>query len=192
MQRKIILASTSQRRKEILAKTGLSFSIQTSGYQENMGMRMPPEKLVKYLSREKAEAVAVNNPNAIIIAADTLVVFGNKKLGKPKNKKEAKEMLAMLQGKQNKIISGVTIIDTKNGKIASFHQTTKVFMKKMSDAQIENYVKTGEPMDKAGAYALQDTGAIFIKKIEGDFFNAMGLPLSLLVEKLKIFNVEII
>jgi septum formation protein len=155
MQRKIILASTSPRRKEILSKTGLVFEVQVGDYQEDMTLKMSPEKLVKYLSNE------------------------------------ARKMLAMLSGKQNNIISGVTIIDTASGKSLSFHETTKVFMKKMSPTQIDNYIKTGEPLDKAGAYALQKLGSIFIKKIDGDFFNAMGLPLSKLVEKLKLFSVEI-
>ncbi len=192
MQRKIILASTSPRRKEILAKTGLVFEVQASDYQEDMTLKMSPEKLVEYLSRGKAENVALRNPNAIIIAADTFVVFNNKKLGKPKNRDEAKKMLMMLSGKQNNIISGVTVIDTKSGKIVSFHETTKVFMKKISPEEIENYIATGEPLDKAGAYALQELGSIFIKKIDGDFFNAMGLPLNKLVEKLRVFGIKVL
>ncbi|OGZ67869.1 MAG: septum formation protein Maf [Candidatus Staskawiczbacteria bacterium RIFCSPHIGHO2_02_FULL_34_9] len=191
MQRKIILASTSPRRKEILAKTGLVFEIQASDYHEDMTLKMSPEKLVEYLSKGKAEAVALKNSNAIVIAADTFVAYKNKKLGKPKDKREAKKMLTMLSGKQNNIISGVTIIDTHSGKSLSFHEITKVFMKKMSADEIENYIATGEPLDKAGAYALQERGSIFIKKIDGDFFNAMGLPLNKLVEKLKMFSVEL-
>ena len=132
MQRKIILASTSPRRKEILAKTGLVFEIQASDYHEDMTLKMSPEKLVEYLSKGKAEAVALKNSNAIVIAADTFVAYKNKKLGKPKDKREAKKMLTMLSGKQNNIISGVTIIDTHSGKSLSFHEITKVFMKKMS------------------------------------------------------------
>src|SRR3989338_5588177 len=191
MQRKIILASTSPRRKEILAKTGLVFEIQASDYHEDMTLKMSPEKLVEYLSKGKAEAVALKNSNAIVIAADTFVAYKNKKLGKPKDKREAKKMLTMLSCKQNNIISGVTIIDTHSGKSLSFHEITKVFMKKMSADEIENYIATGEPLDKAGAYALQERGSIFIKKIDGDFFNAMGLPLNKLVEKLKMFSVEL-
>lgn len=192
MNRKIILASTSPRRKEILAKTGLIFEVQESGYQENMNLKMSPEKLAEYLSREKAKAVAMKNPNdVIIIAADTFVVYKNKKLGKPKDKADARKMLVMLSGKQHNVISGVTIIDTNSGRLLSFHEITKVFMKKLSPTAIDNYIATGEPLDKAGGYALQERGAIFIKKIDGDFFNVIGIPLGKLVEKLKLFSIEI-
>lgn len=192
MQRKIILASTSPRRKEILAKTRLVFEVQASEYREDMTLKMAPEKLAEYLSRGKADSIVSKNPDAIIISADTFIVYNNKKLGKPKDKEDAKKMLSMLNGKQHCIITGVTIIDTKNGKSLSFHETTKVFMKKLTLAAIENYIATGEALDKAGAYGLQQLGAVLIKKIDGDFFNAAGLPLSKLAEKLKLFFVEIL
>ncbi len=192
MNRKIVLASTSPRRKEILARTGLVFQIQASDYREDMNLKMSPEKLVEYLSQGKAESVALKNPNTIIIAADTIVVYKNKKLGKPKNKKDAEKMLTMLSGTKHDIISGVTIIDTKNGKSLSFHDKTVVYMKKFTSSTIKKYIETGEPLDKAGSYAIQGIGAVLIEKIEGDFFGAEGLPISKLADKLKLFSAEVL
>lgn len=190
--KKIILASTSPRRKEILSKLKLPFDVQDSNYEEDMTLEMLPEKLAEFLSRGKAEAVAIKNNNAVIIAADTFVVFENKLLGKPKNGEHAKEMLKMISGKEHQIVTGVTIIDTDTGKISSFHSTTKVYFDEISSEIIDAYVNTGEPLDKAGAYAMQEIGALFINRIEGDFFNAMGLPLKRLVEELKDFGISVI
>ncbi|MFA5195993.1 MAG: Maf family protein [Bacteroidales bacterium] len=190
--KKIILASTSPRRKEILLKTGLSFDIQQSNYEEDMSLRMPPGELSEYLSLGKAKSVADKNNDAIVIAADTFVVYNNKCLGKPKTELLAREMLNMLNGKENDIITGVTIIDTSNNHIVSFHEITKVFMKKMSPETIESYINTGEPLERAGGYSLQELGAILIKKIDGDFFNAMGLPINRLAEELKNFGIKIL
>lgn len=190
--KKIILASSSPRRKEILLKTGLPFEIQESNYEENMNLPMSPENLSEHLSLGKAKSVANKNSNAIIIAADTFVVYDNKCLGKPKTELLAKEMLNMLNGKENNIITGVTIIDTTNDYIVSFHETTKVFMKHMSLETIEAYINTGEPLERAGGYSLQEMGAILVEKIDGDFFNAMGLPLNRLSEELKDFGINIL
>lgn len=192
MARQIILASTSPRRKEIFAKTGLEFTVQASDYEENMDLPMPPHTLAEHLSRGKAEAVAAKNPEAIVIAADTSVVYKHHLLGKPKNEAHAREMLEMLSGKEHEILTGVTMIDVKNGKSVSFHQATKVFMKKYGAETIAAYIKTGEPMDKAGAYALQERGAVLIDRIEGDFFNAMGLPLGRLSEELEKFSIKVL
>lgn len=190
--KKIILASTSPRRKEIFSKLKLPFEVQDSNYEEDMTLEMLPEKLAEFLSLGKAEAVAIKNNNAVIIAADTFVVFENKLLGKPKNREHAKEMLKMLSGKENQVVTGVTIIDTDTGKINSFHSTTKVFFDEISSEIIDAYVNTGEPLDKAGAYAMQEIGALLINRIEGDFFNAMGLPLKRLVKELKDFDIFVI
>ncbi|MDD5639287.1 MAG: Maf family protein [Candidatus Pacebacteria bacterium] len=192
LSRRIILASTSPRRKEILDKTMLLFEIQESFYEEDMTLKMSPEKLAEYLSLGKAKSVADKNPDAIIISADTFVVYDNKCLGKPKTKLLAKKMLTMLSGKKHEIITGVTIIDTSNNHTISFHGTTKIFMKKLSPQIINSYIKTGEPLDKAGGYALQEIGAILIEKIDGDFFNAMGLPINRLTEELKAFGIKIL
>ena len=153
---------------------------------------MSPAELAMFLSAEKARSVADKYPEALIIGADTFIVYGDHVLGKPKTEQRAREMLRVLSGKENAIISGVTILDSASGKKHSFHETTRVFMKDLSDETISAYIKTGEPLDKAGSYALQELGAILIDRIEGDFFNAMGLPLSRLVEELKQFNIRVL
>lgn len=190
--KKIVLASTSPRRKEILLKTGLSFDIQESNYKEDMSLQVSPGELSEHLSLGKARSVADNNNDAIVIAADTFVVYDNKCLGKPKTESLAREMLNMLSGKENNIITGVTIIDTSDNHIVSFHETTEVFMKKLSPETIESYINTGEPLERAGGYSLQEMGSILIEKINGDFFNAMGLPISRLAEELKKFGIKIL
>lgn len=191
IMRKIILASMSPRRKEILAKTRLPFDVVASDYEENMSLALPPSKLAEHLSKGKAEAVAAQYPDAIIIAADTFIVFENQLIGKPRNAAHAIEILQMLRGKAHQVITGVTILDTASGNEKSFHDTANVYMKNITDETIRAYVATGEPLDKAGAYALQELGAVLIEKIEGDFFNVMGLPLSRLSDELQLFGVNV-
>lgn len=188
----IILASTSPRRKEILAKTRLKFKVVESDYKENMGLKLKPLELAKFLSRGKAEAVVSKFKNHIIIGADTFVALGDKLLGKPQTIGMAKKMLKQISGKTVSIITGYTIIDTGSGKTISKASKTKIYIKKLSNTEINNYVKTGEPLDKAGAFAIQGIGAVIIKKIEGDFFNAMGLPLFDLAKELKKFGIKIL
>jgi septum formation protein len=188
--KRIILASTSPRRKEIFSKTKLPFEIQESNYKEDMTLPMPPIKLAEHLSFNKAKAVVDRNKDAVVIAADTFVVYEGKFLGKPKTEKEAKEMLIMLSGKENQVITAVTIIE--NDHSLSFHETIRVYMENLSLEDIDKYIATGEPMDKAGAYAIQELGNIFIKKIDGDFYAAMGLPLKRLVQELKNFGIEVL
>lgn len=186
------MASSSPRRKEIFSKIRMPFKVVESDYEEDMSLSMLPVELAKYLSGGKARSVARTHPEAIIIAADTFVVYDNRVLGKPKTEERALEMLRMLSGKENDIITGVTILDSSNGREYSFHEITKVFMKKISKDTIAAYIKTGEPLDKAGSYAIQELGAILIDRIEGDFFNAMGLPLARLALELQKFGIKIL
>ncbi len=144
--KKLILASTSPRRKEILAKTGLKFGIITSNYIEDMSGEMPPSKLAEFLSFKKAEAVAKKCPKSVIIGADTFIVLGNKLLGKPHTLKEAFKMLRKINGKTLEVITGFTIIDSDSNKKISRSVSTKVFIKKLSKKEISNYVKTKEPL----------------------------------------------
>ncbi|MCK9445266.1 Maf family protein [bacterium] len=188
--KRIILASTSPRRKEIFSKLKIPFETKESNYKEDMTLEMSPVELVEFLSFNKAKAIVSDNRDAVIIAADTIVAYQNKVLGKPKTEKEAKEMLMMLSGKENQIITGVTIME--NNHSFSFHETAQVYMEEMSIEEIDKYIATGEPMDKAGAYALQEIGSVFIKKIDGDFYTAMGLPLKRLVCELKNFGINIL
>jgi len=188
--KKLILASTSPRRKEVLEKTGLSFEVVPSDYEEDMTLDLPPEELAEFLSAGKARAVAAKNPGAVVVAADTFVVHEHHRLGKPHTNERAKEMLQLLSGKAHYIVTGVTII-SDTGQVQSFHEKTAVHMAELSEELIDQYIATGEPLDKAGAYALQELGAMLVEKIEGDFFNAMGLPLRRLVHELRAFGVEV-
>ncbi len=190
--RKIILASSSPRRREILSKLGFPFEVKTSNYKEDMGLPLPPSELAKFLSAGKALSVSNENPGSLVIAADTFVMHQGTLLGKPKTERDAIAMLKMLSGKENDIVTGVTIIDGLSGNKSSFHEITKVFMRDITEQEIHAYVRTGEPLDKAGAYALQELGAIFIQRIEGDFFNAMGLPLARLARELEGFGIKIL
>jgi septum formation protein len=190
--KKIILASTSPRRKEIFAKLKLDFEIQESSYEEDMSLDMSPEQLAEHLSAGKARVVAEKNPEALIIAADTFIVFEHHRLGKPKTPEKAREMLEMLSGKQHQIVTGVTIIDAATRKTVSFHDTIKIYVQELTPEVIEAYIKTGEPLDKAGAYALQEIGSLLIEKIEGDFFGAMGLPLRRLAQELEDFGIKLL
>jgi len=190
--RKIILASGSPRRKEIFEKTGLPFTVIESAYEEDMTLPLAPSDLVNFLSCGKARAVAEKEKDAIVIAADTFIVFENKVLGKPKTEEKAREMLQMLNGKENNVITGVTIIDTDSGREISFYDMARIFFRNNSNETLEAYIKTGEPLDKAGAYAIQGIGAVLIDRIEGDFFTIVGLPLARLVEELKSFGIKVL
>lgn len=190
--KKIILASTSPRRRELFAKLRLPFAIEASDYEEDMSLKMPPTKLAKFLSLGKADAVAKKHKDGIVIGADTFVAFNNHLLGKPKSKAEAKLMLQKLSGKRVDILTGLTIIDIRSGKKVSVTDIVKVFIRKLSESEIDNYIASGEPMDKAGAFAIQELGAVIIKKIEGDFQSAMGLPLFILAKELKKFGIEVL
>lgn len=187
----LILASISPRRKELLAKLGLEFEVVASNYEEDMSLKLKPLELAKVLSAGKAEVVAANYSNHIIIAADTFIALEDELLGKPHTEAKAIQMLKRISGQPISVITGFTIIDTANNKKVSKAIETKVYIKNLSDEEIAGYVKTKEPLDKAGAFAIQGLGAVIVEKIDGDFFNVMGLPLFDLAESLKEFGIEI-
>ena len=190
--RKIILASASPRRKELLSLIGLKFRVDVSDYEEDLGHVLKPHELAKFLSLEKARAVAHKYKDAIIIAADTFIVFKGNLLGKPHTDKEAMRMLTLLNGKLHSVITGYTVLDTNTGKRSSCAVETKVWLRKMTDQELRAYVKTGEPLDKAGAYAIQGIGSLIVKKIEGDYFNVIGLPVASLAVTLKKFGISVL
>lgn len=192
MRKTIILASASPRRKELLRLTGLKFKVDASNYEENLNLKLKPHKLARFLSKQKAKTIAGKYKNAIIIAADTFIVLKNILLGKPHSDAEAKKMLKTLNGKSHSVITGFTIMDTGSNKTISSSVETKVYLKKLSSKEIDAYVRTKEPLDKAGAYAIQGLGSVIIKKIEGDYFNVIGLPLSALMEGLKKFGIPVL
>ena len=181
----IILASGSDRRKDILKKFGIKFKVIKSNYRENLKAALDPHKLALKMSLGKAKKVYKNNKEDIIIAADTLVVCENQILAKPKSKKHAKEMLSLLSGKMHRVITGFAIIDSTSGKTINNSEETKVFMRKITPEEMEWYVNTKEPYDKAGGYAIQGKAGIFVEKVEGDFFNAVGLPIYTIIKELK-------
>ncbi len=192
----IILASGSPRRKEILLQVNMDI-VCIKSEKEEIYTSKKPVKIVEELSYLKASDVfekvqemeAINKDkrkdkqfgeNFIVIGADTLVAYKKDVLGKPKSEVEAIQMLQKLQGTHHFVYTGVTLIQSENGifKRNTFHEVTKVFMYKMNQKEIESYVNTKEPMDKAGAYAIQGIGAKYVKRIEGDYFNVMGLPIA--------------
>jgi septum formation protein len=179
---KIVLASASPRRAEILKTLNWPFEIMPPDIDET---RQPNEDAVTYvqrLARAKAEAVAERVASSLIVAADTTVVIGEQILEKPGDQNDARRMLRQLSGQWHQVITGVALIDSGTSASRVAHEVTKVKFAAMSQDEIDWYVSSGEPMDKAGAYAIQGLGARFIEGIRGDFFNVMGLPLRLLYE----------
>jgi len=173
----IILASGSPRRRELLEMLGLeNFIIQPARGEENAEPSLSPDELVCSLSRAKAlEVAALHGSGDIVIAADTIVWHEGRVFGKPKNAEDAKNMLVSLSGRTHEVYTGVTVI--QNGVIDTQAECTRVHFRELSDAEIDAYIKTGEPMDKAGAYGAQGKASVFVEGISGDFFNVMGLPL---------------
>lgn len=181
MEKKIILASKSPRRAEILKMAGIDFSIVPSNVDENIKI-ISPTSYAMELSRLKANDIFKAYPDEIVIGADTIVVIDDIILGKPKNEEDAFDMLKKLSGKTHTVITGVTIV----GKdiFENFECTSFVKMYENDDNTIKNYIKTKEPMDKAGSYGIQGKGAILIEKIEGCYYNIMGFPIEA-VRKIK-------
>lgn len=189
---RIILASASPRRKELLQKTGLEFEVEPGNHAEELHPTSDPHALAKSISYRKALVVAKRHTDALIIAADTFIVFENTILGKPETIAESKKILTTLNGKSHLVITGFTIIDVKSNKATSGSVGTTVYMKSLSPGEIDSYVKSREPLDKAGAYGIQGLGAVIIDRIEGDYTNVVGLPLSALADALKEFDVHIL
>jgi septum formation protein len=190
-QRRIILASASPRRKELLEKIGLSFEVDAGNCREDLSPGLEPRKLAAQISLEKAQSVAGKYPDALIIGADTFGVLDDRIIGKPGTAEEARTMLESIGGKCHLVITGYSIIDTACGKTVSATVETKVYIKELAPEEIDAYVKTGEPLDKAGAYAIQGLGALLVKKIEGDYFNVVGLPVYALMNDLKEFGISV-
>jgi septum formation protein len=154
-----------------------------------MNTRVSPRRLSRVLSEKKALIAARKYRDAIIIAADTFIVFRDKIMGKPHTPAGARQMLAAINGRVHTVITGLTIIETRTGKRISRSVETKVYFDKLTMKEINAYVKTGEPLDKAGAYAIQGLGSIFVRKIEGDYFNVIGFPLNALKSCLSKFGI---
>lgn len=180
----IILASQSPRRAAILQQIGLDFTVHKSTYSEKKEVKNPSIQTVKKLvidnAEGKAQNVATKIKNGIIIGSDTLILCEKTILGKPKDTTDALSMLSLLQGKTHIVLSGLALVCKEENKIVAAvigYEKTKVWMRKSTKEELQKYVETGEPLDKAGAYGIQEKGAIFIDRIEGDYYTVVGFPL---------------
>ncbi|MCQ9625475.1 septum formation protein Maf [Cetobacterium somerae] len=186
----MILASKSPRRKEILAQLGFQLQIKSKDIEE-ISDKVEIVEQIKDISLKKVMAVAVENPKEFVVGADTVVVIDGKILGKPKSEMDAEKMLKSLSGKSHEVITAYTLINLeKNIKITNSVEST-VYFKQISDEEIEWYIKSGEPMDKAGAYGIQGLGSIFVDKIDGDFFAIMGFPINHFIKTLNNLKIPI-
>ncbi len=185
---RIILASNSPRRRELLSNIGLKFDVIPDNTPEPMNDKFGPEETVLNLAKFKGENILKqlsSEDKAIIIAADTVVAIGDRVLGKPKSKDDAFEMLSLLSGKSHTVYTGVYIIENSSKKSANFYEKTEVYFKSLDIKEIKDYINIGEPMDKAGSYGIQNLGSLFVEKIQGDYFNVVGLPVCHLGKVLK-------
>lgn len=188
----LILASHSPRRRELLERMGLhGFKTVSPDIDEDMGGNLPPAELVRRLSRQKAEAVwEREGKSGLIIAADTVVALDGAVLGKPSDELEAFKMLSTLSGCRHQVYTGVTVL-SEDERVTE-HEETDVRFRELEPEEIEAYIATGEPMDKAGAYGIQGYGALFVEAIQGDYYNVMGLPVCRLGKILSRFGVDCI
>jgi len=185
---RIILASSSPRRHKILTQAGIAFEVLPSDIPEDVGGGMSPYEAVKTLSEQKAMCAAEKiSGDCVIVAADTIVDLNGRIIGKPADETDAFNILKKLQGRKHSVYTGVCIIK-KTGDapvIKNIIDNAAVFMRQMTDEEIRAYVETGEPMDKAGAYAIQEKGSLFVERIEGDFYTIQGLPIVRVYQELK-------
>jgi len=184
-RKRMVLASGSPRRRDLVKMMGLEFELAVPEFREETRSRKRPARLVVGHAVAKANSLANRFPDAVILGADTVVVLDGKILGKPRNKADAKSMLNRLSGRTHTVYTGLALLDVPTGIRETAFEKSLVTMKKMTEKEIRNYLKTGEPMDKAGSYGIQGFGAVFIKHINGCFFNVMGLPVARLYDMLK-------
>ena len=188
----IVLASKSPRRHELLRRMGIAdFYIRVPQVEERFPEGLTPEETVCYISREKSDAARLLcAPEELIITADTMVFLDDKKLGKPADEAEALQMLTALQGRRHTVCTGVTV--RQGEKALTRAQHTDVYFRPATQRELKAYIAGGEPMDKAGAYGVQGQGALLVERIDGDFFNVMGLPVGLLAEMLGEFGIQLL
>ena len=178
----LILASQSPRRKELMGLFRIPFSVQVADIDETMDPSRPPYEEVARVSRLKAEATPHKNAD-VVVAADTIVVCSGSILGKPKNEEDAFRMLKMLSGKDHQVMTGLTVLRGDTAQVCT--EVTDVHFRELTDGEILAYIRTGEPMDKAGAYGIQGGAALFVEKLSGDYYNVMGLPVCRLGQMLR-------
>lgn len=178
----IILASQSPRRRELMGLLRIPFTVRVADIDETMDAARPAFDEVARISRKKAEAVA-RKPEDVVIAADTVVVCQGQILGKPKNEQDARRMLELLSGREHQVMTGLTVL--KGEKCIVCTEVTDILFRPLTNAEIQAYIDTKEPMDKAGAYGIQGGAAIFVSRLAGDYFNVVGLPVCRLSQILK-------
>lgn len=181
----LILASASPRRQELLSSAGISFEVLPSEVDEGFQEGEPPEEYVVRLARRKATKAGERHKDRWVLAADTVVVIDGRILGKPGDRQEAKEMLGVLSDQEHRVITGFCLLRGDSGKSREGTVTTRVRFKRLSSREIEWYLDTGEPFDKAGAYAIQGKAAFMVKEIRGSYTNVVGLPLTEVIEALQ-------
>lgn len=187
MSKKFVLASKSPRRRELLENIGAVFTICESDCDESIIPKdIAPELFVSELALLKANSAASKcDKHSLIIGADTIVVSDGKILGKPVNEEDARNMLRSLSGKSHFVYTGIAVVDRDTMRIEARHEKTEVVFRNLSDEEIDSYVKSGSPLDKAGAYGIQEFASVFVEKISGDYFNVVGLPLCKLYTLIK-------
>ena len=179
---RLILASASPRRRELMGAFGHPFEVLSADIDETMDPKKSPFEEVARVSKLKALAIPRNQED-VVVAADTIVVCGGKVLGKPKNKERAEEMLALLSGRDHQVMTGCTVL--RGDRAETFTEVTTLHFRPLSPGEIRRYAESGEPLDKAGAYGIQGGGALFCTGMEGDYYNVVGLPLCHLGQVLK-------
>ncbi|WP_078413922.1 Maf family protein [Priestia abyssalis] len=183
MKQQLVLASGSPRRKQLLEQLHLSFTVHVSSVEEIFDANQSPYDIVMSLALQKANDVAAHYPDAYVLGSDTVVVYDGNILGKPSDENEAVNMLQMLSGSTHEVVTGVAIVH--KGKAISFYEKADVTFWELTKEEIMDYVKSGEPMDKAGSYGIQGLGASLVQKMEGDYYSVVGLPLSKTIRELK-------
>jgi septum formation protein len=191
MLRPVILASSSPRRRELLKQIGLSFTIDPADVDESLLPGEDPEGYAVRVALDKARVAAGRTGDGLVIAADTIVVLGRDILGKPVDVRDAERMLSLLSGRKHRVITGLALLDAGTGMTRTDSAVTGVWFRELTPAEISAYVSTGEPLDKAGAYGIQEKGAILVEKIEGCYYNVVGLPLSVLSRMLRDFGMSL-
>ncbi len=185
----LILASESPRRAELLRQVAIPFRVMAPAVSEELNGRPSPEEMVAQLALRKARAVSDRLPDGYVLGADTVVLHGETVLGKPVDSDDAARMLRILSGGRHSVLTGLALVNAATGYLLERFSLTQVWVKTLADSEIRAYIATGEPFDKAGAYAIQGKGALLVEKIEGCYFNVVGLPLSLLNEMIAEMNI---
>lgn len=188
---KLILASASPRRADLLRQCGILFRVDEPGISEEADPGLLPHQVVTELALKKAHTVSDRYKDGFILAADTIVYHRETVLGKPVDQNDARRMLTLLSGDVHEVLTGIALVDARSGRSEKGFSSTRVWLKPLSVIEIDAYIASGEPLDKAGAYGIQGRAALFVEKIEGCYYNVVGLPLSLMHDLLKSMQIEI-